>query len=142
MEILPLLQSNVLPTDVVLDNIYNHLWRIKSPLSNELMTAIENDHFRLKKIVLKYYNSRDFSRNLNHEDYFLHWLLNDIIGVMNDREMLMDGISENLKKECPWITMDYLLDDMNGKLNEKVYDLWKVMTPEKKSIMYELSVDI
>ena len=142
MEILPLLQSNALPSDVVLHNIYRHLWRMKSPLSNDLKVAIENDHFRFKKVVMAYYGCEDYTHNRDDMDYFLNWLLNDIIGVMNDRQMLMDGISENLKKECPWITMDYLLDDMNGKLNEKVYDLWKVMTPDKRAQMYDLAKNI
>ena len=55
MEILPLLQSNCLSNDIVLNEIYNHLWRMKTPLSSELKDAIIWDHFHFKKIVMMYY---------------------------------------------------------------------------------------
>ena len=136
MEIQTLLLSNVLPTDIVLNNIYNHLWRIKSPLTKDLKESIVNDHFRFKKIVMSYYNSEIYSRRPESQFYFLDYLLNDMIDVLNDNYMMIDGVSPNLSNECPWMTIDYLMDDMDGVLNSKLYDIWKIMTPEKKQIMY------
>ena len=136
MEIQPLLESNVLPVDVVVNNIYNHLWRLKSPLTRELKESIVHDHFRFKKIVMSYYNSDIYSRHPESQFYFLDYVINDMIDILNDNHMMSDGISNNLLTECPWITIDYLMDDMNGALDSKLYDLWKIMTPEKKQLMY------
>lgn len=141
MEILPLLQSNCIPNDIILNDIYNHLWRIKTPLSKELKDAIVYDHFHFKKTLLMYYNNVDqFSRNKQDDDYFLIWLENDLVGILNDERPLMDGLTDNLMKECPTLTKDYLLGyDHVDNLPNKVYELWRMMTPEKKKRMYELS---
>ena len=141
MEILPLLQSNCLSNDIIVNEIYNHLWRMKSPLSKELKDSIINDHFHFKKIVMMYYNNVDqFSRNKTEDDYFLIWMDNDLVGILNDEKPLMDGLTENLKKECPTVTMEYLLRcDHVDNLPDKVYELWKLMTPEKRKRMYERS---
>jgi len=137
MEILPLLQSNRLPSHVVLSNIYSQLCKLKSPLSSDLKTAIVNDHFKFKKLLMSYYKDSVFSRKKGNDNYFLIWFENDLISVLNDHRPLLDGLSDNIKQECPNITMKYLLDQ-STKLNEKVYDLWKMMTPEKKQIMYDI----
>lgn len=144
MEILPLLQSDcILPNDIVLSEIYSHLWRLKcrSYLSKELRDAIVNDHFRFKKIVVMYYNNEIvFSRNKKDDDYFLIWLDNDLIGVLNDGKPLIYGISDKLREECPSIKMEYLLECVSAdNLPDKVYELWKMMTPDKKKKMYELT---
>ena len=137
MEILPLLQSNRLPSHVVLSNIYSQLCKLKSPLSSDLKTAIVNDHFKFKKLLMSYYKDGVFSKKQGDDNYFLIWFENDLISVLNDHRPLLGGLSSNLKQECPNITMKYLLDQ-STKLNEKVYDLWKMMTPEKKQIMYDI----
>ena len=141
MEILPLLQSNCLPNDIVVHEIYNRLWRMKTPLSSELKDAIIWDHFHFKKIVMMYYNNVDqFTRNKNDDDYFLIWLDNDMCGVLNDDRPLTDGLTTNLKQECPTLTMDYLMrNDHVDKLPDKVYELWKMMTTEKRNKLYELT---
>jgi hypothetical protein len=138
MELQALLLSSVLPQDVVLNDIYNHLWRNKNVLTDDLKTAIIHDHFRLEKIVMKYYNDTSLSRKPSHDDYFLCWLENDLLGVLNDDMGFMDGLSENLQRECPGITRDWLLScESVDDLPEKVYSVWKLMTNEKKAIMYE-----
>lgn len=136
MEILPLIQSNALPMDLIMGKIYPQLCKLKSPLSNELKESILHDHFHLKKVIMHYYNDSGLSRKPNDDDYFMGWLVNDLIGVLNDNQALMHGISDNLKSECPWMTLEYLLDYKEDKLHEKLYDLWKIMTPEKKMNMY------
>lgn len=137
MEIPPLLQSNALPTDVVLNNVYGHLWRIKSPLTNDLKAAIENDNFHFNKIFMGYYNDRTFTHDEEDDMYYLDWMINDIVWMMNDRQTLMDGVSDTLKNDFPWITQDYMFNDDYGKQNDKVYQLWLAMTPDKKLEMYD-----
>ena len=141
MEILPLLQSKCIPNDIILDGIYNHLWRMKTPLSKELKDAIMYDHFHFKKLVMMYYNNVDqFTRNKNDDDYFLIWMENDMVGILNDDEPLLDGLTENLKKECPTLTKDYLMSCNHVDiLPNKVYELWRMMTTEKRKKMYELT---
>jgi hypothetical protein len=137
MEILPLLKSKCLPNDIILHNVYDKLCRIKI-INKEMKDAIINDHYRFKKILLMYYNNTsNFSRNKKNDDYFLIWLENDLVGILNDDYSLCDGLTENLKKEWPTLTKDYLLDGDIDHIHEKVYELWKNMTPYKRTIMYE-----
>ena len=90
---------------------------------------------------MMYYNNVDqFTRNKNDNDYFLVWLENDMCGVLNDDRSLMDGLTENLKKECPTLTIDYIMENPNvDELPNKVYELWKMMTTEKRKKLYELT---
>jgi hypothetical protein len=143
MEILPLLQSRALSNDVILNHIYPHLCRIKSPLTPELKSAIINDHFHLKKILLCYYNDQaNFSRKPRDADYFLHWVENDLLLTLNDNRSLLDGLSTKLLIECPGVTKEYLLSyPESGRIQDKIYDLWLIMSCEKKLAMYQRSVD-
>lgn len=139
MEILPLMQSYALPLDIVVNNIYNHLWKLKSPLSDDLRDAIQHDHFHLKKSLMIYYKSKDFSHSYQDDDYYLDWFLNDMISVLNDDQILMDGISENLLRECPGMTVAILMNSFvydRQEIIKNIYALWKLMTHEKKQKMY------
>lgn len=138
MELQALLLSNSIPNDIVIHEIYNHLWRNKNVLNALQKDSIVNDHFHLKKIIQTYFNDTSLSKIKESQDYFLCWLENDMLNVLNDDRSFMDGLSENLKNECPHIDMEWLLSmDSNDELPRKVYDLWKMMTPKKKNIMYE-----
>ena len=140
MELQPLLLSNVITNDVVINVIYNHLWRNKNILNDSQKESIIHDHFRLKKILKRYFDDNSLSKSPSHSDYFLAWLENDLVGVLNDNYPLIFGLSAELKKECPNITMDELLNfDTVDKLPDKIYWLWKLMTQEKKLRMYELT---
>ena len=142
MEIQALLLSNSISNDVVLENIYKHLWKLKGSINPNLKQAITQDHYKLKKIVMKYYNDTSLSRDDRHTDFFLAWLENDLLGVLNDDRPFMDGLTENLKRECPGVTMDKLVSyESVNDLPDKVYWLWTLMTPEKKRIMYERTVE-
>lgn len=142
MEILPLMQSYALPLDIVLNDIYNHLWKIKSPLSDDLREAIQHDHFHFKKILLIYYKSDLFSHNTKDENYYLDWVLNNLINVLNDSQLLINGVSDNLIRECPGMTAKILMQSFiydKHTITSNIYTLWKLMTPEKKKRMYTLS---
>lgn len=90
--------------------------------------------------MMYYRNVDQFTRNKNDDDYFMVWLENDMIGVLNDDRPLMDGLTENLKKECPTLTMDYLMGCNNvDELPNKVYEMWKMMTNEKRKKLYGLT---
>jgi hypothetical protein len=139
MEILPLIQSNVIPLDVVLNDIYNHLWKIKSPLSDDLHEAIKHDHFHFKKTLLLYYRSDLFSHNIQDENYYLEWFLSNLTSVLNDNQLLINGVSDNLIRECPCMTIEILIHSFvydKHTITKNIYTLWKLMTQEKKIKMY------
>ena len=141
MEIQALLLSNSIPNDIVINEIYNHLWRNKNVLNEKQKEAIVNDHFHLKKIIQAYFNDTSLSKNKNSTNYFLYWLENDMLSVLNDNYPYIDGVSPNLKKECPYVNLDWLLSlDNVDELPDKIYTIWKMMTTNKKNIMYELTI--
>jgi len=138
MELQPLLLSNSIPNDVVIGEIYSHLWRNKNVLNKKQKEAIVHDHFHLKKIIQTYFNDTSLSKNKESMDYFLCWLENDMLSVLNDDYAYIDGLSPNLQKECPHITKEWLLSLSSiDELPDKIYTIWKMMTPNKKNIMYE-----
>lgn len=138
MELEALLLSNNIPNDIIVNEIYNHLWRNKNVLNVKQKNAIEHDHFHLKKIIRTYFNDTSLSKNKESMDYFLCWLENDMLSVLNDDYAYIDGLSPNLKKECPDISKEWLLSlSSMDDLPDKIYTIWKMMTPNKKNIMYE-----
>ena len=138
MELQALLLSNNIPNDIVINEIYNHLWRNKNVLNEKQKEAIVHDHFHLKKIIRTYFNDSSLSKNKESMDYFLCWLENDMLSVLNDDYAYIDGLSPNLKKECPDITKEWLLSlSSMDDLPDKIYTIWKMMTPNKKNIMYD-----
>ena len=138
MELQALLLSNCLSNDIVINEIYNHLWRNKNVLNEKQKESIVNDHFHLKKIIQTYFNDKSLSKSTCSMNYFLCWLENDMLSVLNDDYAYIDGLSPNLKKECPHITKEWLLSlNSIDDLPDKIYTIWKMMTPNKKNIMYE-----
>lgn len=137
MELQALLLSNNIPNDIVINEIYNHLWRNKNVLNEKQKEAIVHDHFHLKKIIKTYFNDTSLSKKKESMDYFLCWLENDMLSVLNDDYAYIDGLSPNLKKECPDITKEWLLSlNSMDELPDKIYTIWKMMTTNKKNIMY------
>tara|TARA_Y100000389_G_scaffold64707_1_gene60776 strand:- start:208 stop:693 length:486 start_codon:yes stop_codon:yes gene_type:complete len=138
MELQALLLSKSIPNDIVVNEIYNHLWRNKKVFNQKQKEAIVHDHFHLKKIIQTYLNDTSLSENKESMDYFLCWLYNDMLSVLNDDYAYIDGLSLNLKKECPDISKEWLLSlDNIDDLPDKIYTIWKMMTTNKKNIMYE-----
>ena len=138
MELEALLLSDTIPKDIVLNDIYKHLCK-KKTLNEEQKISIIHNHFLFKKIILKYYNNKRLSKNPSHgQDYFLYWLENDLLGVLNDGSPLNHELTDNMKRECPGVTIEWLASHVPPEgLPDKTYALWKLMTPEKKQIMYE-----
>ena len=138
MELQALLLSNSFSNDIVIHEIYNHLWRNKNVLNENQKESILNDHFHFKKIIQTYFNDTSLSKNKDSMDYFLYWLENDMLGVLNDDCPYIDGLSQSLLIECPNITKDWLLSSNSiDDLPNKIYTIWKMITQNKKNIMYE-----
>lgn len=136
MEIQTLFLSNMFPNDIVYE-IYKKICVNRDILTDLQKEAILNDHFHLKKIIKSYYKNNLYGRDPNDDDYFMYWLENDMLNVLNDDTPFIYGLSDNLKAECPGLTKDYLLSSPPLKqLPEKIYILWKFMTCFKKIKMY------
>lgn len=138
MELEALLLSDVIPRDIVLNDIYKHLCE-KKTLNEEQNNSIIYNHFLFKKVIFKYYRNKQFSRNpLHGQEYFLYWLENDLIGILNDNIPLNYGLSENMKKQCHGVTIEWLTSNVPPEgLPDKTYAIWKLMSNEKKQFMYD-----
>lgn len=138
MELQALLLSKTLPTDVVLHHIYPQLCKNRNILTEPQKESIINDHFHLKKIIRQYRNDTSLSLNKRSSDYYMYWMENDMIGILNNDQSLINGISDSLLQECPEVTKAFLLESAPvDMLADRLYTLWTMMTPEKKRIMFE-----
>jgi len=140
MEVATLLLSNRLPKEIVLDEIYRHLCKLKKPISEHLKISIENNHFHLIKVVKSYHHNELYSQKENHPDYYAYWLENDLCSILNDGIPLILGVSVSLLKECPDITVEFLVKSIPlTHLQERIYELWSMMTYKKQMYMYRCS---
>ena len=133
MELEALLLSNKLLVDVVVGPIYKHLCSIKKPLSNSLTEAILHHHFYLIKLLRSYQINRRYSRSLCSSDYYLYWLENDLVYYLNDKIMLLNGLSKELQGRFPDITLEFMSKKIEVvDLPERIYTLWKMMDNEQR----------
>jgi hypothetical protein len=141
MEVGTLLLSKILPKEIVLHEIYKHLYKLKKPISEDLQRDIQENIFHLQQIVRHYYNNGLFSKQENHPNYFLFWLENDLCYILNDERPLATGVSVNLLFECPLISIEFLVKNIPlTQLHSRIYELWRMLTYKKKMIMYEYSI--
>ena len=137
MEIQPLLLSSALPRDVVLAYIYPQLWRNRKRLTADQTDRIRSMWFHLRTITLRYMQDTSLSLDDKSDDFFAWWLENDLLGVLNDGKSFIDGLSEGLKRECPWITKDHLLGlETKNTIFDKIEYIWSIMTFEKRMRMF------
>ena len=133
MELEALLLSNDLSNDIVIGPIYTQLCSIKKPLSDSLNEAILNQDFYLIKLLHSYRLNKQYSINPNNRDYYLYWLENDLVYYLNDKMMLLKGLSEELKTRFPNVTLDFLSKKIDIiDLPERIYLLWKMMEKEQR----------
>jgi hypothetical protein len=135
MEIQALLTSNLLPNDIVCQEIYKHLWKNRNLLNEAQTEAIVEDHFHLKKIIRAYFNCVDYSHVEEDDDYEEE---DDDYDYDYDAkpyymDMLMDDmirfpISPSLKKNFE------MLSNYPMKL---ICLLWKEMTESRKAEFYQ-----
>lgn len=121
MEITPLLLSNCLSNDIIIDEIYKHLCIAKSPLTPSLRKEIKQT--RMYNTIFKGYVHL-------HGDYNpSDWLENDMLWVLNDGNPLMDGIRGKLKKMFG--TFEKLIASRHITRR-----LWNAMDDDQKIDMY------
>lgn len=144
MEIQALLTSNILPNDIVCNQIYNHLWRNRNILNEAQTDSIVNDDFHLKKIVRLYLNgvySLSLRAYLNgtenvvvekySDDYFMK-LYNDVglNGLNNDMcRFLMKGVEDEELYQPAELYQDKLYHTQL---------VWKQMTTSDKLEFYQI----
>ena len=143
MELRPLLLSTALPRDVVLTHIYPQLWRNRKRLTEDQADCIRSMWFYLRNITTRYMQDTSLSLDETSHDFFAWWLENDLLGVLNDGKPFIDGLSEGLKRECPWITKDRLLSHETGDtVIDKIGYIWSIMTFEKRMRMFYAQHDM
>ena len=140
VEIQSLLLSSILPRDIVIGEIYRHLYLTRTSELKELKTSIVNEHFYLTKVLLYYYKDSLYSKNSQDPNYFLYWVENDMLNNMNDHIPLASGLSQSLKEEFPNVTTIFLMKPIAvDELPNRIYELWSLTTHEKRRHMYSIA---
>jgi hypothetical protein len=86
---------------------------------------------------MSYHTSNSYSRDINSRDYFLYWLENDILYCLNDEIPIYEGISPNLVKMIPDITMGFLMKNVSvNELPDRICKIWTMMDNEKRNNCY------
>jgi hypothetical protein len=125
MELQALLASNILPSDIVCQEIYKHLWRNRNLLNEAQTEAIVEDHFHLKKIIRAYFICDQYSHIEYDEDDE-----DDDYDYDAEEHYLSALVSEML---CFLKYENYSWDDSM----KTIYFLWKKMTVSMKSELYQ-----
>jgi hypothetical protein len=142
MEIQALLTSNILPNDIVCQEIYKHLWRNRNLLNEAQTEAIVQDHFHLKKIIRAYFNCDQYSHVQecgDYQIYFLDVLTSDMLYFLNDFENYtwQGGLtSPSLEKRCPNLT-EKNIKLLSYDVPKLICFLWKQMTTSMKVEFYQ-----
>jgi hypothetical protein len=122
----PLLLSNMLPNDLVVNEIFaKHLYKTIYSVSDTQRDSIEHFHFYFKKIVTKYYNTYD--RNVLSEMFFLNVLDND----------LFSAIGKDLVEQNPLLAELCSYNVLTEDLNDFVYTVWCCLPTEDKLRVYD-----
>lgn len=69
------------------------------PILTKERELLNNDiikTFYLKKWFNYYESIEEYSSNPKHDDYYLNWFENDLIYVLNNKTILMNGINKEL----------------------------------------------
>ena len=131
-----LLLSDALPRDIVIQEIFaKHLYKEYSPLNSCQKHSILRNHFLFKKILMLYYRSSFYSRVPNSADYFLSAMDNDLFLAINDGRYLLDHKSEYFENH-PELFKLSMLSVEDEDLPAYVYDVWCMLTHEKKQEVY------
>ena len=77
-----------------------------------------------------------FKDNLDNMDYteMMHEE-NELLWRLNDYKPVNRGVSEKLKKEYPWITVEYLQSIPKLEIYSSIFKLWTLMS-YKKQVIY------
>jgi hypothetical protein len=134
--IAPLLLSNTLPNDLVVQEIFaKHLYKTIYSVSKTQKDSIEQFHFYFKKIVVKYYNTYD--RRPNQEMYFLNVLDNDLFLAINEGQNYYSGQSDVFKTNPELAKLCFGYDYVPTEyLHHFVYAVWCCLSTDLKQQVY------
>ena len=136
LEIEALYEYSDLPIDV-LNIIYTHLCKSKA-----ISCALKNDIILSHKIyeIIDIYKIV-FSLEEDNCDYYENWLENDLICILNDNIPTLSGISTNLLKRYPKMSVEYLNEKLcPNMLSRRISNLWLMLTDQQKQNMFHDSL--
>ena len=84
--------------------------------------------------ALQGYSSK-YGNDINHKDYYLHWLENDILLALNENHAMFSTIRPNLQKAFPNMSCFQINEKLNSnktepKIKESIENLWKFLPEE------------
>ena len=89
----------------------------------------------LNLVIQTYYQDTSLSTNKNDKNYYLNWLENDMLFVINNNRSLHDGVPFKLIKYCPAILDSIMNDVYPDDIVEHIKFLWEVMDKFQKKTM-------
>ena len=81
-----------------------------------------------------------YSQNIEHRDFYLYWLENDILLELNDNKAIINSIQPNLQRAFPNKSYDEILDELIENTSENqiissIQRLWDFLPNEGRTNM-------
>lgn len=89
----------------------------------------------LNEIIKTYYMDESLSKDKHNKNYYLNWLENDMLFLLNDDKCIHEGLSPYLMHTCGHIVESVLCNNKNDEVFNNIVCLWDAMNDVQKSLM-------
>jgi hypothetical protein len=135
---------NELPSDIK-EVIYDKVMELRAPKATLHPSVFEDlkSYHLIKEIRASYMNDDNLSQDPASDDYYLHWMDNDMSTILNDDMGLLEGIQPDLRKCFPGLPDFEILRKLCTtpvpieQVEKTVKLFWINMSPKKRYQMYE-----
>lgn len=88
----------------------------------------------LNEIIKTYYMNDSLSKDKHNKNYYLNWLENDMLFLLNDDKCLHEGLSPYLIHTCAHV-IESILCNTNDDVFNNIVCMWNVMNDIQKKLM-------
>lgn len=89
----------------------------------------------LNLVIQTYYEDTSLSKDKTHKDYYLIWLENDMLFVINNNRSIHEGVTLKLIRDCSHILESFLTYKYPIDILENVKMIWDAMDRFQKQKM-------
>ena len=89
----------------------------------------------LNLVIQTYYQDNSLSKDKKHKNYYLNWLENDMLFVINNHNSLYEAIPLKLIRSCPNILESIITNGSTVNILNHIRYLWDIMDDFQKQKM-------
>lgn len=118
----------------------------KKPLPTDVMDDLKS-YDLIKNVMNIYMYDNSLSSDPSSDNYYLHWLENDLSLMLNEDMGLLQGVHPNLRKCFPGLTDAEIVNKLLNTditiedINKRIKLFWRNLSPHKRQQMYSMYID-